>query len=593
MTRPDGRHIGVFFGDYFARPSKRSGAWMTGLRDQEKLDGEVRPLVLNVMNFNKGANGEPTLLSLRRRPHAVPRVRPRAARADVGRDLSDDLRHRRAAGLRRAALAALRALARPAGNPRALRAPLQDRRADAAGADGPADRVAHVQSGLTRRPNISARPMWISISISAARRTRTRSRRRRASGCRCREEVVLRHRPPHFQHIFSGDHYAAGYYSYLWSEVLDADAFNAFEETGDVFDPAVAQAAARSHLRGRRRARSGRGLRAFRGRMPTVDPLLQEARAHRTKPHEPPHRRTSPRRRRGAASCGGRGRAADARRGRQRARGDGRDGGGDRGRLPAHEPHRRRRLLADPRAVRARARHHGGGAGGREGDAGALPRARLRRRSRRAGRSPRSPCRARSPPGCSRCEAAEAYGGRLPLDVLLGPAIGHAREGYTVTRSQARLTAEKLAECRDAPGFAADISGRRQAAGRRRDAEAGGARRHARSTRQCGARRFLSRRCRARDRRRSGAHRLAGHARRSRTISRPRSPSRCRVALAGRHALQHAAADAGARLADHPGAVRAAARRGRRELRSRARADRGDQARVPGARPRTSPTRRA
>ena len=59
------------------------------------------------MNFNKGADGEPTLLSLRRRAHAVPRVRPRPARADVGRDLSDDLGHRRAAGLRRAALAAL------------------------------------------------------------------------------------------------------------------------------------------------------------------------------------------------------------------------------------------------------------------------------------------------------------------------------------------------------------------------------------------------------------------------------------------------------------------------------------------------------
>ena len=79
------RTSALFFGDYFARPSKRSGAWMTSLRDQEKLDGEVRPLVLNVMNFNKGADGEPTLLSLRRRAHAVPRVRPRAARADVRR----------------------------------------------------------------------------------------------------------------------------------------------------------------------------------------------------------------------------------------------------------------------------------------------------------------------------------------------------------------------------------------------------------------------------------------------------------------------------------------------------------------------------
>ena len=59
----DGRHVGLFFGDYFARSSKRSGAWMTTLRDQEKLSGDIRPLVVNVMNFNKGGDGQPTLLS--------------------------------------------------------------------------------------------------------------------------------------------------------------------------------------------------------------------------------------------------------------------------------------------------------------------------------------------------------------------------------------------------------------------------------------------------------------------------------------------------------------------------------------------------
>ena len=60
---PDGRHLGLFFGDYFARQSKRWGAWMTTLRDQQKLTGDVRPLVINVMNFNKAADGAPTLLS--------------------------------------------------------------------------------------------------------------------------------------------------------------------------------------------------------------------------------------------------------------------------------------------------------------------------------------------------------------------------------------------------------------------------------------------------------------------------------------------------------------------------------------------------
>ena len=158
---------------------------MTSLRDQEKLDGEVAPARAQRDELQQGRGRRADAAVLRRCPHAVPRVRARAARADVGRDLSDDLRHRRAAGLRRTALAALRALARPAGDPRALRAPLPDRRADAAGADGAADRRRAPSIRASRPPNISARPMWISISTSAARRTRTRSRRRRASACRC------------------------------------------------------------------------------------------------------------------------------------------------------------------------------------------------------------------------------------------------------------------------------------------------------------------------------------------------------------------------------------------------------------------------
>ena len=59
----NGKYKALFYGDYFARPSKRSGAWMTSLRDQQKLDGEIAPLIINVCNFSKGADGQPSLLS--------------------------------------------------------------------------------------------------------------------------------------------------------------------------------------------------------------------------------------------------------------------------------------------------------------------------------------------------------------------------------------------------------------------------------------------------------------------------------------------------------------------------------------------------
>ncbi len=89
-------------------------------------------------------------------------------------------------------------------------------------------------------------------------------------------EITARHRAPHFAHIFSGDGYAAGYYSYLWSEVLDADAFDAFRETGDIFHPETAQRLRRTiygagNLRDPREAYT-----AFRGRLPSIEPLLKK-----------------------------------------------------------------------------------------------------------------------------------------------------------------------------------------------------------------------------------------------------------------------------------------------------------------------------
>jgi peptidyl-dipeptidase Dcp len=89
-------------------------------------------------------------------------------------------------------------------------------------------------------------------------------------------EIVMRHRTPHFTHVFSGDGYSAGYYSYLWSEVLDADAFNAFEETGDVFDAATAGRLKEFIYSAGYRREPAEAYHAFRGRAPAVEALLEK-----------------------------------------------------------------------------------------------------------------------------------------------------------------------------------------------------------------------------------------------------------------------------------------------------------------------------
>jgi peptidyl-dipeptidase Dcp len=90
------------------------------------------------------------------------------------------------------------------------------------------------------------------------------------------EVIPMRHRTPHFSHVFAGDGYSAGYYSYMWSEVLDADAFSAFEETGDAFDPALA-AKLKEHIYAAGGSKDPEELyKAFRGKMPTPDAMMEK-----------------------------------------------------------------------------------------------------------------------------------------------------------------------------------------------------------------------------------------------------------------------------------------------------------------------------
>jgi peptidyl-dipeptidase Dcp len=90
------------------------------------------------------------------------------------------------------------------------------------------------------------------------------------------DAIIMRHRTPHFLHIFSGDGYSAGYYSYMWSEVLDADAFAAFEETGNPFDPALAEKL-KKHIYAAGGSADPEALyTAFRGRMPSPDAMMEQ-----------------------------------------------------------------------------------------------------------------------------------------------------------------------------------------------------------------------------------------------------------------------------------------------------------------------------
>ena len=90
------------------------------------------------------------------------------------------------------------------------------------------------------------------------------------------EEIVMRHATPHFAHVFSGDGYSAGYYSYMWSGVLDADAFQAFEEAGDAFDEATAEKLHRYVYSSGGSMDAEAAYLAFRGKLPSPDALLRK-----------------------------------------------------------------------------------------------------------------------------------------------------------------------------------------------------------------------------------------------------------------------------------------------------------------------------
>ena len=278
VSGPGGQFRGLFFGDYFARSSKRSGAWMTTLRTQRKLDGEVRPLVINVMNFAKAGEGEPTLLSFddartlfHEFGHALHALMsdvtfPMISGTRVATDFVELPSQLYEHWLEQPEVLRRFALHHRTGEP--IPEDLLHRLLAARTFDQGFATVEYVASALVDLAlHLAPEPDKIDpVAFEADVLARIGMP----------TEIGMRHRSPHFLHVFAGSGYAAGYYSYMWSEVLDADAFEAFRETGDVFDPATAARLRDDILAAGGSRDPGEAYRAFRGRLPTADALLRK-----------------------------------------------------------------------------------------------------------------------------------------------------------------------------------------------------------------------------------------------------------------------------------------------------------------------------
>jgi peptidyl-dipeptidase Dcp len=276
VTGAGGRPVGLFFGDYFARTSKHSGAWMTTLRDQEKLGGDIRPLVVNVMNFNKAADGAPTLLSFddartlfHEFGHALHALLsdvtyPSLSGTSVLRDFVELPSQLYEHWLERPEVLQRFALHHRTGEP--MPEALLKKVLDARTFNQGCATVEYVASALVDLDYHSL-DRADGLDVAAFERAALEK-------IGMPEEIVMRHRSPHFQHVFSGDGYSSAYYSYMWAEVLDADAFRAFEEAGDVFDRDTARRL-REHIYAAGGARDPQDAYvAFRGKMPTPEALL-------------------------------------------------------------------------------------------------------------------------------------------------------------------------------------------------------------------------------------------------------------------------------------------------------------------------------
>jgi peptidyl-dipeptidase Dcp len=269
-----GAHVGLFLHDNFARPGKQSGAWSSRYRDQETLDGEIAPIVVNNNNFAKAA---PTLLSFDDAEtlfhefghglHSLlSRVRYRsqsgtAVRRDFVEFPSQIFEHWMSAP------ETLRRYARHHQTDQPMPEDLL-RRLLAARTFNQGFATVELTGSALLDLDLHCEPSPQTLDLA-------RFERQFLDRIGMPREVGLRHRPAHFQHLFAGGGYAAGYYAYLWAEVLEADGFAAFTEASNVFDPDLAERLKAIYSAGDTEDPMKLYC-AFRGRDPNIAPLLEQ-----------------------------------------------------------------------------------------------------------------------------------------------------------------------------------------------------------------------------------------------------------------------------------------------------------------------------
>ncbi|PUB18572.1 M3 family metallopeptidase [Yoonia sediminilitoris] len=274
VTR-DGAHVAVFMGDYFARGAKRSGAWCSAMRAQQRLSGDIRPIVVNVCNFAKPEEGKPALLSyddartlFHEFGHALHQMLSDVtyesiSGTSVARDFVELPSQLFEHWLEVPQVLAEFATHAETGAP--MPEDLLQRMLGAATYDMGFQTVEYVASALVdlgfHDGPAPADPMQKQAEL--------------LEQIGMPRAIRMRHATPHFAHVFAGDGYSSGYYSYMWSEVMDADAFAAFEEAGNPFDAEMAKRLEKTVLSSGGSVDAAALYTAFRGRLPGVEALLK------------------------------------------------------------------------------------------------------------------------------------------------------------------------------------------------------------------------------------------------------------------------------------------------------------------------------